>query len=350
MNTYVPIFRGLDARGGRKLRTDTHTHTQTHGTTTVTLAARMRAEGTLIGPPESLAAALHIVERDGPAVGLHLNRGKSLLHVPNDADVSTTSLPSDIPTSMVGFTLLGCPIGPPSYCEDVLQSRVNNIKDTLKVLCDMEESQLEMALLRSCLSFPKISYILRTCPPGHIPQATKDFDSAIRGSLEDIIGGPCSEWSGLKASLPSSRGGLNLREASLHAPAAFIASSAQFAELVGRMLGQPPRQSPHLAQALADLSSSASRPDWQQLEDIDVPIRQHHLSRAIDDVLHHQLTTAAPSTRARALALSTALPHAGDWLIGVFGSFRPTPPGQGVSCLPPILAWCSSTQLPVRVP
>ena len=36
MNTYVPIFRGLDARGGRKLRTDTHTRT-----TTVTLAARM---------------------------------------------------------------------------------------------------------------------------------------------------------------------------------------------------------------------------------------------------------------------------------------------------------------------
>ena len=30
VNTYVPIFRGLDARGGRKLRTDTHTHTQKH--------------------------------------------------------------------------------------------------------------------------------------------------------------------------------------------------------------------------------------------------------------------------------------------------------------------------------
>ena len=26
VNTYVPIFQGLDARGGRKLRTDTHTH------------------------------------------------------------------------------------------------------------------------------------------------------------------------------------------------------------------------------------------------------------------------------------------------------------------------------------
>ena len=29
MNTYVPIFRGLDVRGGRKLRTDTHTYTHT---------------------------------------------------------------------------------------------------------------------------------------------------------------------------------------------------------------------------------------------------------------------------------------------------------------------------------
>ena len=28
MNTYVPILRDLDARGGRKLRTDTHTNTR----------------------------------------------------------------------------------------------------------------------------------------------------------------------------------------------------------------------------------------------------------------------------------------------------------------------------------
>ncbi len=48
-----------------------------------------------------------------------------------------------------------------------------------------------------------------------------------------------------------------------------------------------------------------------------MPIRQHHLSLANDEALHNQLTTAAPSTRARALSLSTSLPHAGDWLNGV---------------------------------
>ena len=48
---YVPIFWGLDVRGGRKLRIDIHTythtyiHTHAHRTTTVTLAACMRAEG-----------------------------------------------------------------------------------------------------------------------------------------------------------------------------------------------------------------------------------------------------------------------------------------------------------------
>ena len=29
VNTYAPIFRGVDARGGRKLYTNRHTHTHT---------------------------------------------------------------------------------------------------------------------------------------------------------------------------------------------------------------------------------------------------------------------------------------------------------------------------------
>ena len=45
VNTYIPIFQSLDARGGRKLMNrHTHTHTHTHGTTTVTLDAHMHAE------------------------------------------------------------------------------------------------------------------------------------------------------------------------------------------------------------------------------------------------------------------------------------------------------------------
>ena len=274
-------------------------------------------DGTLVGQPGDLLAALHIVERDGPSIGLHLNRSKSLLFIPRDCDASQSPLPPDVPVTCAGFCLLGCPIGPPSFCEEVLQDRVVGIRESLRVLHMMGDPQLETTLLRSCFALPKFSYLIRTCPPTHISQATMDFDVAMRESLESILGGPLSEWSWLKASLPSSRGGVNLRSASLHAPAAFLASVSRCQTLVGKMLGHVPDPSPHTGTTVVALSSAASRPDWKELGDIDVPLRQHSLSSAIDEALHQRLLSSAPSTRARALALSSALPHAGDWLNGV---------------------------------
>ena len=54
----------------------------------LTLNAWYLDDGTLMGHPEDLAAAPHIVERDGPSLGLHLNRSKSLLFIPEEADAS----------------------------------------------------------------------------------------------------------------------------------------------------------------------------------------------------------------------------------------------------------------------
>ena len=50
---------------------------------------------------------------------------------------------------------------------------------------------------------------------------------------------------------------------------------------------------------------------------INVPLRQHSFSLAIDEATHQRLLSSAPSTHARALVHSSALPHAGDWLNGV---------------------------------
>ncbi len=283
----------------------------------LTLNAWYLDDGTLSGPPEALLAALKIIETDGPPVGLHLNRSKSLLFIPTSVDASTSPLPVDIPITQEGFTLLGSPIGPPSYCESVLQARVSKLKETLSVLHDMRDSQLETTLLRSCLALPKFSYVLRTCPPGHISQAASQFDTAVRASLEAILGGPITSWSWQKASLPSNRGGLNLRSALLHAPAAFIASASSSQTLVERILDNPSNLTAYLENAALILSTSAAQPDWSHIENIDVPLCQRHLSSAIDEAVYQELLVNAPSTRASALTNSTALPHAGDWLNGV---------------------------------
>ena len=202
-------------------------------------------------------------------------------------------------------------------CAVHLHDKVNEIKGTLSKLCDMGDSHLETTLLRSCLALPKFSYILRTCPPPSICQAAASFDMAVRECLEAILGGPLSEWSWTKASLPSSRGGINLRSAVLHAPAAFLSSVHCSNPMVERMIGPSHSLSPDADIAVSSLSAAALRPDWQCLDDVDVPLKQNTLSIAIDEAVYQHLLSTAPSIRARALALSSSLPHAGDWLNGI---------------------------------
>ena len=87
--------------------------------------------------------------------------------------------------------------------------------------------------------------------------------------------------------------------------------------LVESMIRHSLSPSSHPDSAVAALSAAASRPDWQCLEDVDVPLKQHSLCITSDEALHPSLLLTAPSTRACALALSSALPHVGDWLDGV---------------------------------
>ena len=178
----------------------------------------------------------------------------------------------------------------------------------------MADAQLELALLRSCLALPKVSFILRTCSPSHIPHSTAIFDNSIRRTLESIVGGPVSDWSWLKASLPSNRGGLGLTSASQHAPAAFLAASSASQPMVEQIIGHPQSISAHTDRCVCAVAAAAANPDWLSLEDIDVPLRQRSLSAAIDESIFNQLLVSAPSIRSRALALSSSLSHAGDWL------------------------------------
>ena len=172
----------------------------------------------------------------------------------------------------------------------------------------MGDSQLESTLLHSCLALPKVSFVLRTCPLSHICDTVQEFDQSIRNTLEAISGGPMSYWSWLKVSLPSSCGGFKLCSAHLHAPAIYITSSSSSKQLVESMLGLPPASSSHVCSAVA-----AAKPEWTDLDNVEVPLRQCQLSHAIDEAVFQRLLCNASSPRARALVLSSGLPHARNW-------------------------------------
>ena len=69
-----------------------------------------------------------------------------------------------------------------------------------------------------------------------------------------------------------------------------------------------------MTHALQVLAKNAGRDDWTSIEDVDVPLRQRHLSKAIDQAVFDDLCATAPNTRFKALALSSSIPNAGDWL------------------------------------
>ena len=138
----------------------------------------------------------------------------------------------------------------------------------------------------SDISSPR--YILRTCPPTHICGATREFDLAVRDleAPESIVGGPLSDWSWFKASLPSMQPRRPEPSAALHSPAAFLSSSLPSISLVESMLGYP---SGTYISPLTSLASSAAHPEWLDTDDVDILLRQKSLSAAIDEALQQKL-------------------------------------------------------------
>ena len=73
--------------------------------------------------------------------------------------------------------------------------------------------------------------------------------------------------------------------------------------MVFGILNRNPPLSSHINSAVSHLALVANQPNWSSTEEIDVPIRQHHLCRAIDQAHFNSFLNDAPDTCSKALAL-----------------------------------------------
>ena len=86
-----------------------------------------------------------------------------------------------------GAHLLGSPVyGSAEFFENSVAKKVEKILEMQMYLEDLDDPQVELHLLRSCLSQCKLNYLLRTLPPGSVVEAFKRFDLGLRHSLESI--------------------------------------------------------------------------------------------------------------------------------------------------------------------
>ena len=218
-----------------------------------------------------------------------------------------------------GVTLLGAPLGSHGFVSQQIQKKVDKIKAITDLLPLLEDSQTEFVLLRSCLSLPKISFLLRAVDTSPHIALLQEFDQVTREALIRILGAPVGDRVWQQGKIPVSMGGLGLRAAEDHAPAAYAASvlSAQLRvqDLVGGRQVVDGEEDVLGPEALGALSVAQGEQEQLRVADL-AGMTQRQMSVRVD--LHQQRRlmemVGEGEEREQARLLAVALDHTGDWL------------------------------------
>jgi hypothetical protein len=258
----------------------------------------------LIGKESEIRIALDCVRSEAAAIGMRLNLDKCELWWPSSRP--WRSLPKEIiRVSDSGVEFLGCGVGAPEFSRGLLQKKVEAVRTLQQRILLLEDSQMELCLLRSCASSCKISNMLRCCDPRDFLNLLESFDQSLLTTLENILAYPLSPSACKQVVLPVSLGGLGLTSSSATCFAAFLGSINKTRDLISLLLrnhgswGDVPG-----LDFVKSLFPGES--DWSQA----------HLTAKVHGKLHDGLLDfSSPSEKARLLSLSAK--HASAWLLAI---------------------------------
>ena len=130
-------------------------------------------DGTFVGTRDAVASFVNSLVEKGPSFGLKLNLKKCEVFWPS-GDQTFPDCPSEIHrvcAQTEGAELLGSPVcGSIDFYNDFIARRVDSVLQNQSLLQDLNNPQVEIHLLRSCLGFCKINNLLRTVTPGTADQ------------------------------------------------------------------------------------------------------------------------------------------------------------------------------------
>ena len=139
-----------------------------------------------------------------------------------------------------GVELLGSPIfGSHEFFDNFFKSRIDKVLDAQDRLPDLDNPQIPLHLLRSCLNLSKLNHLLRTVSPGSADSQLGRFDCGLlRQALGNITQVSILDAAWLQSSLPIRFGGLGLRVARISPSAAFLGSCHMTRQLTDRLGGK----------------------------------------------------------------------------------------------------------------
>ena len=277
-------------------------------------------DGTFIGSRDAVSSLLNSLVEKGPEFGIYVNMSKCEVFWPSgDQDFPTfDSRVRRININSSGSELLGSPIvGTDTFFDEFFKARVDYVLDAQSHLSDLDDPQVEIHLLRSCMSICKLNHLLRTTPPDKVAAQLLRFDEGLRHSLQTILRSSIPDTSWLQATLPIRMGGFGLREAHRTAPAAFLGSCNSTRHLAWQLISNDSQflASPPVTYILhgENLVTTEMKYLLGQWSAPFTDTSQHGLQGKLDASLLSSIKSSS-SLRDQARLSTLASPHSGSWL------------------------------------
>ena len=279
-------------------------------------------DGVIAGRFSAVQLLLTTLETRLHEIGLDIAREKTEI-IP-----TCTSVQNFSPRDFAGFLwvphgnfkLLGAAIGSHAWCESLLQRRVSKAKNLLDAIGRYSDAQGAFTLLRSCSGWAKILYSCRTVPPPLQQEGLRQADMDIRHSLGRLVGCQLTDDSWRIASLGVANGGLGLRSAAEHAPAAYISSLSQTQSLCASVwpaFDEYDIDGGLLRSEVESSLSSAFLPNAGIYASAASPSQKSLSAKIEAKVCHHLLDTQVQDRHRVAHLSLNRLPGAGAWLFAL---------------------------------
>jgi len=275
---------------------------------------------------ETMAASIiAFIDVEGKKIGCELNHAKCLLWAPcRMNNTEPTEEDPRLPKSIViskddGFTVEGAKIlgtffGTKTYCERMARKWIDErVEPLLKKIVSMKDPTVAMSLMHHSGIVNNMVYIQRTTPSSLISDALSHYGGLLRNALAQIASENITEDMWRIAGLPWKEGGQQMRDPTLHAPAANLASLLACREQV--LKAWPLAQSSMeemIAEAVALLNSKLSSAVTSVKVDSKSMFKQAQLSGTIDHSTLDKLIKDSDQRRS-ALLLAQQTLHASAW-------------------------------------
>ena len=205
---------------------------------TETLSVWYLDDGTIVGDPKEVEKAWKTILEEVQKVGMKVNQGKCELICPKGESGAVPKVWARVHVIFGGgFELLGAPVGDKVFCEDYVGKRIAKIEAALKNLEKVDDPQIEMLLIRSCLGLPKFVFALRSAPPEDIACSIRKFDTLISEVLRERLGISLTEEQEMQLRMPTALGGLGVEKAEDIAECAYLGNVLATRDLIGKLLG-----------------------------------------------------------------------------------------------------------------